>query len=70
MTPVRFQEYARYDITQDRNVTLFMATTPKGCYSAEVVVDGYKAIRENRERFKERAIDLITSGADPCKVEL
>ena len=69
-TPVRFNEFERYDITKDADVIRLMAVTPKGTYSAEIVKDGARKLREVRSQFREKAIDLITSGADPCEVEL
>lgn len=70
MIPVRFNEFERYDITQDAEVLLLTATTPKGCYHAEIVKDGFIKIRENKAKFRKRAIDAITSGRMPGKVEL
>lgn len=70
MIPVRFNEFERYDITQDAEVIRFMATTPKGCYSAETLKADSRTLRENRAKFKEKAIELIVSGSDPCEVEL
>ena len=70
MTPVRFNEFERYDITQDVSVIRFMATTPKGCYHAELPLGGSRTLRENRAKFRDKAIELITSGQDPCEVSL
>lgn len=68
MIPVRFQEYERYDIRKDAEVVMFTATTSKGCYHAEVTKGGFKTIRENRTKFRDKAIDLIVNGKDPCEV--
>lgn len=70
MIPVRFQECQRYDIQLDAEVMLLMAMTPLGTYSTEVRMDSPKKLRESRLQFREKAIDLIVSGASPCKVEL
>lgn len=70
MTPVRFQECQRYDIQLDAEVLLLMAMTPAGTYSAEVKLGDAKKLRGYRAAFREKAIDLIVAGANPCKVEL
>ena len=70
MTPVRFNEFERYDITKDADVVRFMATTPKGSYYAETVKGSARPLREARAHFREKAIELIGDGHDPCEVEL
>jgi hypothetical protein len=65
---VRFHEHERYDITTDQRVITFIATTDRGSYFCEMVVDGPKSIRDARREFKDAALDLIQSGDDPCEL--
>lgn len=67
---VRFQESQRYDIQQDCEVALFMATTSLGSYWAEVPLEGPRALRRDRDRFKELAVQCIQGGLLPCFLEL
>lgn len=67
---VRFQESERYDINQDAYVARFMATTAKGSFWTEVLIEGPRSLRRDRQRFKEQAVEIIRAGADPCWIEL
>lgn len=67
---VRFQESQRYDINADAEVIQFLATTDKGSYWTELQVEGPRSLRRDRERFKERALEYIRAGANPCYIEL
>lgn len=67
---VRFNECTRYDINIDSDVMLFMATTNKGSYYVEVPIEGALKLRENRQQFKDKAVELIQRGVNPCQVEL
>lgn len=67
---VRFSESERYDITLDENVVCFMALIDRGCYWAEVPCKDGAGKRALRQEFKERAIEAIRQGYDPCKLEV
>ncbi len=67
---VRFSECERYDITKDCEVVLFMALTSRGTFHVELPRVSARVFRENRERFRERAITLIEAGKDPQEVTL
>ena len=67
---VRFQESEHYDITLDREVVRFMATTGRGSYWTEIEAEGPRSLRQDRVRFKELAVEMIRAGADPCYIEL
>jgi hypothetical protein len=67
---VRFQESQRYDITADAEIIQFLATTEKGSYWTELIVEGPRSLRRDRERFKERAVEYIRAGANPCFIAL
>ncbi len=67
---VRFAETEFYDINVDRDVVRFMATTGKGSYWAEVQSEGPRTLRSDRDKFKERAVEMIRAGADPCRIEM
>lgn len=67
---VRFQEEQHYDITQDCDVVRFMATTSLGSYWTEFPVDGPRALRRDRVRFKELAVQCIQAGLLPDYIQL
>jgi hypothetical protein len=67
---VRFQESGRYDINNDCDVIRFMATTTYGSYWAEVQVEGPRALRRDREKFKSLVVDYIQAGSLPCEIPL
>lgn len=66
---VRFSEIDRYDIFQDADVTMFLATTEKGSYYHEFASEGV-SIRDKREKFKAACIEAIQRGQYPGPVEL
>jgi hypothetical protein len=67
---VRFSESERYDINIDAEVVRMMATTSRGSYHAEVVLDTTGTMREARRQFKDRVVDRIQQGIAPCEIEL
>ena len=67
---VRFQESQAYDVQEDAEVVQFMATTNKGSYWARVFLEGPRALRRDRERFKELVVGYIEAGANPCEIEM
>jgi hypothetical protein len=67
---VRFTEAERYDISQDKGVTLFMGSTPKGTYHTEQHCENSKSLRETREKFKAKVFELMQSGTNPGKIAL
>lgn len=67
---VRFTERQSYDINWDCQVVRFMATTPAGSYYADVLDEGARSVRELRQRFKDRAVNCIQEGLDPCEIDL
>jgi len=70
MLTIRFQEYQMYDISKDCDVVTLMATTGKGSYHACVSVKDSKSLREKRMLFRERAIEALKAGVNPCEVKL
>lgn len=67
---VRFEEFERYDPMSDRSVIRFMAITNFGTYHAEVPMYEGRSKRVNRERFKQRAIQMIQDGIDPHEISM
>jgi len=67
---VRFNEYTRYDITKDCDVVRFVGVTDGGSFHTEIPVKGSRNLRESRNVFKEKVIDLMGSGATPCEVSI
>ncbi len=67
---VRFNEYTRYDITQDCEVVRFVGVTDGGTFHTEIPVKGSRQLRESRNVFKDRVIELMQDGANPCEVRL
>ena len=67
---VRFEEFERYDPMTDTERVRFMAITNVGTYHAEVEMYGARSRRKNRERFKQRSIEMIRDGFAPCEVEM
>ena len=67
---VRFNEFQRYDITQDCDVVRFVGVTDGGSFHTEVPVASTRRLREHRNTFKERVIELMQEGSNPCEVQL
>ncbi len=66
----RFQEEQHYDINLDCEVVRFMVTTSMGSYWTETPLEGPRALRRDRERFKELAVQCIQNGLLPTHLEL
>lgn len=69
-TLVRYSEVQRYDPLKDAEVVRLVATTEKGSFHIEVALDGPGALRRDRTAFKERVVEYIREGANPCEVSL
>ena len=67
---VRFSETERYDPLKDAEVIVFMATTERGSYHAEVKTEGAKSLRLNRQAFMDRVTELIQAKTPPWEVAL
>ena len=67
---VRFSEHLRYDVTQDCDVVLMMATTERGSYWMEVPSMGPVGLRQMRQDFKDGVVQCITNGQPPCELEM
>ena len=67
---VRFSETERYDPLKDSEVVRFIATTDRGSYHTEVSIDGPRALRRDRQAFKDKVVEYIRAGANPCEVSL
>ena len=67
---VRFTETQAYDAFVDAEDVRFMATTSSGSYWSDVVLEGPRSLRRDRQEFKDTVVDLITAGQPPCFVEL
>jgi len=67
---VRFTEHQSYDINIDAEVVRFMATMSSGSFWSDVVLEGPRSLRRDREEFKTTVIDLLQAGQHPCYVEL
>jgi hypothetical protein len=67
---VRFTDYTYYNINEDEDWVRFMGTTDKGSYYSEVPWVSSRVFRENREKFKEKTIECLSSCITPCQIEL
>lgn len=67
---VRFQETMHYDINLDCDVVRFIATTSMGSYWTEIPIEGPMALRRDRVRFKEMAVQCIQGGMIPSRIDL
>lgn len=67
---VRFHEFEWYNVNEDEDWVRFTATVSKGSYFAEVPRGTFKDFRENRDKFKAKVIDYLSSAVDPCEVQL
>lgn len=67
---VRFSETERYDPLKDAAVVRFLATTERGSYHTEVPIEGPRGLRRDRQAFKDRVVEYIRAGANPCEVSL
>jgi hypothetical protein len=64
---VRFSEIESYDINQDADVILYMATTSNGSFFAYGPSDREQVKR--RKQFKEKVIELMQEGLNPGEIE-
>ena len=67
---VRFTEYERYDIMQDCDTVVFMATFDKGSFFTEVPNLSARQVREQRAIFRDRAIECMRDGVSPQRIQL
>lgn len=67
---VRFVETRGYDINLDADVVRFMAMTSSGSYWSDVVLEGPRSLRADRNAFKETVVELIQAGQPPCEIAL
>ena len=67
---VRFNEHQSYDINVDCDVVRFTATTSSGSYWSDVILEGPRSLRRDRQEFKETVVELIQAGQPPCCIEL
>ena len=67
---VRFVETQGYDINLDADVVRFMAMTSSGSYWSDVVLEGPRSLRADRNAFKETVVELIQAGQPPCEIAL
>jgi hypothetical protein len=67
---LRFLETERYDPLKDVQVMCFMAIGDKGTYHTEVEIEGSRSLRRDRQAFKDKVVEYIRAGANPCAVTL
>ena len=67
MLTVRFSESESYDINQDAEVVMYMATTGIGTFFATGPVDKDQVKR--RKLFKEKVLELMESNELPGEIE-
>lgn len=67
---LRFLETERYDPIKDSMVMRFMAMGANGTYHTEVVVEGARSLRRDRQAFKEKVVEYIQAGTNPCAISL
>ncbi len=67
---VRFSETQGYDINLDAEVVRFMAITSSGSYWSDVVLEGPRSLRSDRNAFKETVVELIQASQPPCEIAL
>ena len=70
MLTVRFSETQGYDINLDAEVIRFMATTGRGTFFADRVIESAKGVRESREKFKEQVIGFMQEGFNAGEIDL
>jgi len=67
---VRYSETERYDPQLDCEVVRLMATTDKGSYHTEVPLKTTSSLRGARTEFKDKVVEYIQAGKNPCEVRL
>jgi hypothetical protein len=67
---LRFEDWYRYDIENDRQVVRLLGITGKGTYSAEFGTRDAAHMREQRKRFKDYVLECMADGIDPHEVEM
>ena len=63
---VRFSEWAYYDPINDSEAVKLMATTDRGTFCADVLVDDLKG---RRQEFKDYVIEAMQRGQLPGELE-
>lgn len=64
---VSFHEVESYDINEDREVVMYMATTSIGSYFATAPIDKDQVKR--KKQFKQKVLELMGQGLDPGEIE-
>jgi hypothetical protein len=67
---LRFLETERYDPLKDAQVMCFMAMGDRGTYHTEVPIEGARSLRRDRQAFKDKVVECIRAGTNPCEVQL
>jgi len=63
---VSFHEVESYDINEDREVVMYMATTSIGSYFATAPIDKDQVKR--KKQFKEKVLELMGQGLEPGEI--
>ena len=66
----RFSEHERYDINDDCDKVVMMATTARGSFWTEIEKKTSGNLREQRAVFKQYAAECISTGAEPCQIDM
>lgn len=67
---LRFLETERYDPIRDSMVMCFMAMGERGTYHTEVPIEGARSLRRDRQAFKDKVVEYIQAGTNPCQISL
>ena len=64
---VRFSEFESYDINDDCEKVMYMATTSTGSFFATAPIDKDQVKR--KKQFKEKVLELMGQGLEPGEIQ-
>jgi hypothetical protein len=67
---LRFEDWYRYDIENDRQVVRLLGITGTGTFSAEIEIKDAPHMREMRKRFRDYVIECMAQGVGPHEIEM
>ena len=70
MIPVRFSDHERYDINDDCQKRVMIATTPTGSYWTEFESKSAANYREMKTKFKNTVVECIQREIEPREIDL
>jgi hypothetical protein len=67
---LRFEDWYRYDVINDRQVVRLLGITGKGTFSSELSYKTAEDLRQKRKDFREYVTDCIYQNIEPHEFDM